>query len=108
MKSDAVIRGLNIAGTLVFATDKDTVLDVGLIKIQAGRRVQRGRLRLRSRDDARAGDVARPELDVGTPDTPIAAGKTALIRLHYVEGMDKESCPAIVCCGGRMDFHGSR
>jgi hypothetical protein len=21
--------------------------------------------------------------------------------------MDKESCPAIVCCGGRMDFHGS-
>ena len=22
-------------------------------------------------------------------------------------GMDKESCPAIVCCGGRMDFHGA-
>ena len=21
--------------------------------------------------------------------------------------MDKESCPAIVCCGGRMDFHGA-
>jgi hypothetical protein len=22
-------------------------------------------------------------------------------------GMNKESCPAIVCCGGRMDFHGA-
>ena len=21
--------------------------------------------------------------------------------------MDKQSCPAIVCCGGRMDFHGA-
>ena len=21
--------------------------------------------------------------------------------------MQKESCPAIVCCGGRMDFHGA-
>src|SRR5206468_3600191 len=32
---------------------------------------------------------------------------TALIRLTYVEGMDKQSCPAIVCCGGRMDLHGA-
>ncbi len=30
-----------------------------------------------------------------------------MIRLHYIEGMDKQSCPAIVCCGGRMDFHGA-
>ncbi len=29
------------------------------------------------------------------------------IRLTYVEGMDKESCPAIVSCGGRMEFHGA-
>src|SRR5215831_2350285 len=36
VKSDAVIRGLNIGGSLVFATDKDTVLNVGLIKIQPG------------------------------------------------------------------------
>src|SRR5262249_39843973 len=33
--------------------------------------------------------------------------KSALIRLHYVSGLDKQSCPAIVCCGGRMDFHGA-
>src|SRR5207244_41150 len=32
---------------------------------------------------------------------------SALIRLTHVEGLDKQSCPAIVCCGGRMDFHGA-
>src|SRR5262249_58547746 len=31
----------------------------------------------------------------------------ALLRLVYSPGMDKESCPAVVCCGGRMDFHGA-
>ena len=36
VKSDAVIRAINVAGTLAFAPDKDTVLDVGLIKIQPG------------------------------------------------------------------------
>ena len=30
-----------------------------------------------------------------------------LIRLVYFEGMNKESCPAIVACGGRMEFHGA-
>ncbi len=30
-----------------------------------------------------------------------------MIRLAHVEGMDPETCPAIVCCGGRMDFHGA-
>jgi hypothetical protein len=32
--SDAVIRGVNVAGELTFATDRDTRLNVGLIKIQ--------------------------------------------------------------------------
>src|SRR5262249_14241125 len=36
VKSESVIRGLNIAGSLVFATDTDTVLNVGLIKVQDG------------------------------------------------------------------------
>src|SRR5205823_6402523 len=27
--------------------------------------------------------------------------------LHWVEGLDKQSCPAIVCCGGRLDVHGA-
>jgi hypothetical protein len=41
------------------------------------------------------------------PNTPIPAGITATIRLHAVDGLDKETCPAIVCCGGRMDIHGA-
>src|SRR5437763_14041549 len=34
--SPAVIRSVHVAGTLAFATDRDTPLDVGLIKVQAG------------------------------------------------------------------------
>ena len=36
LKSDRVIRSIHVAGTLRFAHDKDTRLDVGLIKIQPG------------------------------------------------------------------------
>src|SRR5262245_4015668 len=32
--SDKAIRAINVAGTLTFATEKDTRLDVGLIKLQ--------------------------------------------------------------------------
>ena len=104
MKSDAVIRGISIGGSLTFAPDRDTVLTVGLIKIQPGNEYSEDGFDC---DHATSLLLMRsPELIVGTFETPIAAGKTALIRLHYVEGMNKESCPAIVCCGGRMDFHG--
>src|SRR5215468_7437196 len=34
--SDQVIRSIHVAGTLTFARDRDTRLNVGLIKIQAG------------------------------------------------------------------------
>ena len=45
-----------------------------------------------------------------TPVSPLMqdlAAYSARIRLHYLEGMDRKSCPAVVCCGGRMDFHGA-
>jgi hypothetical protein len=51
--------------------------------------------------------VPLPALAVGTAEQPIAAGHKAIVRLVYVDGMDRDSCPAIVCCGGRMDFHGA-
>ena len=38
VKSDAVVRGITVSGSLTFATDKDTVLNVGLVTIQAGDR----------------------------------------------------------------------
>jgi hypothetical protein len=101
------IRSLTISGALSFAHDKDTRLDVGLIKIQAGEDCTEEGFAC----DAHSGPPgpARPRaaLEVGTPTQPIQAGRTALIRLVYEDGLDKQSCPAIVCCGGRMDFHGA-
>src|SRR5690606_36317199 len=98
--SDDVIRAINIAGTLRFATDRDTRLTVGLIKIQPGDAYSEEgfdcEVHLEELDPA----AIRPALEVGTPDQPVVAKHKAVIRLAYVEGMDKESCPAIVCCGG--------
>src|SRR5262245_6065367 len=107
VKSEQPIRMIHVAGTLSFALDRDTRLDVGLIKIQAGEEASEDGFDC----DAHAGGPEpgkpRPALEVGTPERPIEAGHTALIRLAYVDGLDKQSCPAIVCCGGRMDFHGA-
>ncbi|HEY7428605.1 MAG TPA: G8 domain-containing protein [Gemmataceae bacterium] len=101
------IRSLTISGILSFDRAKDTRLDVGLIKIQAGEDCTEEGFAC----DAHSGQLdpgrPRPALEVGTPEQPIPAGRTALIRLVYVDGLDKESCPAIVCCSGRMDFHGA-
>src|SRR5436190_17525817 len=36
VQSEAVIRCINVAGTLAFAPDRNTRLEVGLIKIQTG------------------------------------------------------------------------
>src|SRR5262249_3429154 len=106
VSSKDVIRSIHVAGTLRFATKQDTRLEVGLITIQPGDEAS-------SEDgfdcDAHVKkiDGPRPALEVGSPDEPVASGNVALIRLHYVAGLNKESCPAIVCCGGRMDFHGA-
>jgi hypothetical protein len=106
-KSDRPIRSIHVAGTLSFAPDRDTRLDVGLIKIQPGDDASENGFDC----DAHAGtpdpSAPRPVLEVGTSERPIDAAHTALIRLTYFDGMDKETCPAIVCCGGRMDFHGA-
>ena len=107
VKSDAVIRAINIAGTLSFAPDKDTQLDVGLIKVQATETYSEEGFDCAVHEDAPPLAALQPTLEVGTADRPIDAKRTALIRLHLVPGMDKESCPAIVTCGGRMDFHGA-
>lgn len=108
IQSEQVIRGINVAGQLAFPPDKDTRLDVGLIKVQVGDEYSEEGFEC----DGHAGGPAgvnghRPALEVGTLERPIAAGHTALIRLHHVPGMNAESCPAIVCCGGRMDLHGA-
>jgi hypothetical protein len=105
--STEAIRFLHIAGQLTFAHDRDTRLDVGLIKIQPGDDATEDGFDCDAHVPRLDPTQPRPALEVGSPDRPIDAGHSAVIRLVYVEGMDKESCPAIVCCGGRMDFHGA-
>jgi hypothetical protein len=107
VQSKQPLRAINIAGTLTFAADRDTRLDVGLITIQPGEDYSEEGFdcdaHLTVPDAARE----RPALEIGTHDRPIDARHTAVIRLTYLPGMNRQSCPAIVCCAGRMDFHGA-
>jgi hypothetical protein len=107
VKTDRAIRSIHIAGTLSFATDRDTRLDVGLIKIQPGDDVSEDGFDCEAHVSTPLAGKPRPALEVGTPEQPVGAGFNATIRLVYFDGMSKDSCPAIVCCGGRMDFHGT-
>jgi uncharacterized protein (TIGR03067 family) len=107
LSSDRIIRSVHVAGTLTFARDRDTRLDVGLIKVQPGDDADEDGFNCAAH--LKEPDPASPQaaLEVGTAGSPIPAGYTATIRLTPVEGLDRESCPALVCCGGRMDLHGA-
>jgi hypothetical protein len=105
VKSSDVIRSIHLDGTLRFADDRDTLLEVGLIRVGAGGTTDEEGFDCNHRPAADR--TAAAALLVGTPERPIDAGKTAVIRLHALPGMDPKSCPAVVCCGGRMEFHGA-
>jgi len=107
MTDSKPIRSIHIAGFLTFATDRDTLLEVGLIKIQAGADASENGFDCDAHIPSSSPGDPVPTLQVGSPSQPIAAGHTARIRLAYFDGMDRASCPAIVCCGGRMELHGS-
>jgi RNA polymerase sigma factor (sigma-70 family) len=107
VETKVAIRSIHVAGTLSFSRDRNTWLEVGLIKIQPGDDASEDGFDCDAHIPERKADEPRPALEVGTQDQPIPAKFTATIQLRYLEGMDKESCPAIVCCGGRMDFHGA-
>jgi hypothetical protein len=108
VESEAAIRMIHVAGTLSFARDRSTRLDVGLIRISAGSSADEDGFVCH-------GPVAdlpeikgeRPALEVGTAEEPMPAGVRARIRLVYFEGMDRETMPAIINCGGRWDAHGA-
>lgn len=107
LNENRLIRSIHVAGMLTFARDRNTRLDVGLIKIQAGEDASEDGFDCDAHvPEAKAGQP-KPALEVGSPLQPIPAKHTALIRLVPVQGLSPESCPAIVCCGGRMDFHGA-
>jgi hypothetical protein len=106
-KSDKKIWMVHVAGKLAFAPDRDTLLNVGLIKIQGGDDAGEHGFDCDAHSSRETAASPQPTLEVGSAERPVEAGHTAIIRLVYFDGMDKESCPAIVCCGGRMDFHGA-
>lgn len=105
-----VLRLVQVAGTLSFARDRNTELNVGLLTIQHSDTCSEHGFACEF-EGAEAGPVTPsehwPSLIVGTSDAPIPAEHTARIRLHYVEGMDKKNAPAIACCSGRMELHGA-
>jgi hypothetical protein len=105
--SDQAIRSIHVAGRLAFAPDRDTRLDVGLIKIQAGQDASEEGFDCDAHINAAPAGLLKPALEVGTAERPIDTGHTALIRLVYFPALSKQSCPAIVCCAGRMDLHGA-
>lgn len=108
IESSEVVRAVYVSGILHFADDRDTRLEVGLLRIEPGDRMtEEGFDCLAHEMDDDAPNSSTAALEVGTPDKPIPDGRKAIIRLHYIEGMDKESFPAMVACGGRMEFHGS-
>ena len=107
VKSETPIRAVYVAGTLTFAADRDTRFDVGVLKVEAGDEPTEEGFDCDAHIEELPAGAVRPALLVGTPEKPIDAKHTALIRLVPFEGQDKQSCPAIVCCGGRMEFHGA-
>src|SRR5262249_49427215 len=86
--SDDVIRSIHIGGVLSFAADKNTRLNVGLIKIQPGENTSEEGFDCEAHVPELKPDQARPALEVGTPTQPIAAKFTATIRLVLLDGMD--------------------
>ena len=105
VSSSAVIRSIQVAGTLTFSRDCDTRLDVGLLKVQAGEHA--GDNGVDCETHTVPPNAPLPTLEVGSPEAPIPAQYTALIRLTPVAGQDPTSCPSILSCGGRMEFHGA-
>jgi hypothetical protein len=98
-ESSEPLRLVHVAGSLAFARDRNTRMDVGLLKV-GGTPAEEG-------FDRASHEFPSGVLEIGTSDDPIPAGYAALVRLVYFEGSQRESLPALLCCGGRMDIHGA-
>jgi hypothetical protein len=109
-KSEAVVRLVQVVGTLAFARDCDTELNVAVLTVQHSEECSEHGFACEFEGDKegpKTADHDWPTLLVGTPEQPIPAQHTARIRLHYLDGMDKDDAPAIACCSGRLELHGS-
>jgi hypothetical protein len=113
VENQAVLRLVQIVGTLTFARDRNTEINVGLLKVQDSDECSESGFecnfeKVHGADEPglpRVGTM--PKLEVGTLAEPIPAKHTAKIRLHYIDGMNKEDAPALVCCSAQMELHGA-
>lgn len=110
VESSEVLRAVHISGRLTFATDVNSRLEVGLLRVAGGDSLDEDGFECTLHDspaDSHGHTTdSRPELLIGTPTEPIQAHVSCIIRLHPIPGTDIQSWPAIVCCGGRMEIHG--
>ena len=113
VESEAVIRLVQVVGTLRFSRDRNTRLDVGVLKVQNSDVCSESGFACDFEganvdgepQAARTGKM--PTLEIGTLQDPIPAKYTARIRLHYLPGFDKQDAPALVCCSARMELNGA-
>jgi len=102
--ADKAYRSIHVGGTLAFDPDRDTLLAVGLLKVQPGENTAEEGFDCDAHIEIPKDGEPKPALEIGTSEHPVR--KSAVIRLTYFEGMNKDSLPALICCGGRMDLHG--
>lgn len=113
VENKAVLRMVQVVGTLSFARDRSTEINVGLLKVQNSDECSESGFQCDFEGVTAAGEPtlprqgAMPKLEVGTLADPIPAKHTAKIRLHYIEGMNKDDAPALVCCSAQMELHGA-
>ncbi len=113
VQAPAVLRLVQVVGALSFARDRDTELNVAVMKVQNSTTCSESGFACDFAGVNVAGEPQAPRegsiplLEVGTLERPIPAEHTARIRLHYLEGMDKNDAPALVCCSAQMELHGA-
>ena len=106
VESADALRLVHVAGTLTFSREKNTRMEVGLLRVTPGGECSEDGFDCHDDAPVERGEAV-PALEIGSPDAPIPANVRAVIRLKYFEGMNKETLPAIVACGGRWDIHGA-
>ncbi len=106
VESPDALRMIHVAGTLAFSREKNTRLEVGLLRVTPGASCSEDGFDCHDDAPLEKGDTV-PALEIGTREAPIPANVKAVIRLRHFEGMNVETLPAIVACGGRWDIHGA-
>lgn len=111
--SREVLRLIQVVGTLTFARDRDTELNVALLKVQDSDQCSESGFacdfhhRTKGGEPIDAPEGPMPAFLIGTLENPIPAEHTARIRLHYLDGMNKDDAPALACCSARLEIHGA-